>query len=53
MQVFYDEYDLKINEATISDEERELFRDAVRDLNNVADKNSENIKIVAKEVTDT
>ena len=53
MQVFYDEYDAKINEATISDEERQLFRDAVRDLNNVVDKNSENIKLIAKELTDT
>ena len=53
MQVFYEEYDTKINNATISDEERQSFRDAVQDLNNVADKNQENIKLIAKELTDT
>ena len=51
--MFYEEYDTKINNATISDEERQSFRDAVQDLNNVADKNQENIKLIAKELTDT
>ena len=53
MQVFYDEYDQKIKEATISEDERQLFKEAVTDLNVMADKNSENIKLIAKELTDT
>ena len=53
MQVFYNEYDDKIREASVSDEERQLFKEAIRDLNAIVDRNAENIKLIAKELTDT
>ena len=53
MQVFYNEYDDKIKENSVSDEERQLFKEAITDLNVIIDKNSENIKLIAREVTDS
>ena len=53
MQIFYDEYDDKIKEGSVSEEERQLFKEAVKDLNSMVDKNSENIKLIARELTDS
>ena len=53
MQVFYNEYDDKIKENSVSDEERELFKEAIKDLNVIIEKNSDNIKLIAREVTDS
>ena len=53
MQIFYNEYDDKIKEGSVTDEERQLFKEAIRDLNNLADTNSANIKLIAKELTDS
>ena len=53
MQIFYDEYDDKIKEGSVSEEERLLFKEAVKDLNSMVDKNSENIKLIARELTDS
>lgn len=53
MQVFYNEYDDKIREASVTDEERQIFKEAIRDLNTIVDRNAENIKLIAKELNDT
>ena len=53
MQVFYNEYDDKIREASVTDEERQLFKEAVGDLNAIVDRNTDNIKLLAKELTDS
>ena len=53
MQIFYNEYDQKIKDASVSDEERQLFKDAIADVNAIVDKNSDNIKLLAKELTDS
>ena len=53
MQIFYDEYDDKIKEGSVSEEERQLFKEAVKDLNSMIDKNSENIKLIARELNDS
>ena len=37
MQVFYNEYDEKLKEASVTDEERQLFKEAIKDLNAIAD----------------
>lgn len=37
MQVFYDEYDDKIREGSVTEEERQTFKDAIRDLNAIID----------------
>lgn len=53
MQVFYNEYDDKIKESMVTEEERQLFKEAIRDLNTIADQNSDNIRLIAKELTDS
>ena len=53
MQIFYNEYDQKIKDASVSDEERQLFKDAIADVNAIVDKNRDNIKLLAKELTDS
>ena len=53
MQIFYDEYDEKIKEGSVSEEERQLFKEAIKDLNAIVDKNSDNIKLIARELTDS
>lgn len=53
MQIFYNEYDDKIKEGSVTEEERQLFKEAIRDLNNLVDTNSSNIKLIAKELTDS
>ena len=50
---FYDEYDDKIKEGSVTEEERRLFKEAVKDLNAMVEKNSENIKLIARELTDS
>jgi len=37
MQVFYDEYDDKIREGSVTEEERQTFKDAIRDMNAIID----------------
>ena len=53
MQVFYNEYDDKIKEGSVTEDERKLFKEAVKDLNAITDKNTENIKLLARELTDS
>jgi len=53
MQVFYDEYDDKIRESMVTEEERQLFKEAITDLNSMVERNSENIRLIAKELTDS
>ena len=53
MQIFYDEYDDKIKEGSVTEEERQLFKEAIQDLNSIVDKNTENIKLIARELTDS
>ena len=53
MQVFYNEYDDKIKEGSVTEDERQLFKEAVKDLNAITDKNTENIQLIARELTDS
>ena len=53
MQVFYNEYDEKIRDGQVTEAERQLFKGAVKDLNALTDKNTENIKLLAGELSDS
>ena len=43
MQLFYEKYDNRLQEAGLSDEDRKIIEDSIRDLNGGIVKNKQNI----------
>ena len=50
MKVFYNEYDKKLLEYSITPEEKATIHDAINKTNALVEKNRENIQILAKEI---
>ena len=50
MKVFYNEYDQKLLEYSITPEEKATIHDAINKTNSLVEKNRENIQILAKEI---
>lgn len=50
MKVFYDQYDSKLLEFSITPEEKATIHETINQTNALVEKNRENIQILAKEI---